>query len=128
MANKEKQFCRSNPMPGVYGICHKKRQIQIKNREIFSTADDKLISIFENDPEITEFKVEIKSKNEVFDYLDMTESELLKLAKVRGLEKNDVTVKDTTKKGLIQELEEYDEENSKPENDQGESAPEKKDK
>lgn len=123
MANKEKQFVRSHPMPGVYGICHKRKQIQIKGREIYSTADQSLIKVFENDPEIMEFKVEIKTPNEILNYEDMKEAELLKLAKARGLEKNDVVVKDTTREGLIQELKEYDEINSKPENDQGERAP-----
>ena len=125
MSNKEKQFVRRHPMPGVYGLLWKGKHIEIKDRQIFSTADQGLIKKWQDDPEIVEFEVEIKTPNEILNYKDMKEAELLKLAKARGLEKNDVVVKDTTREGLIQELKEYDEANSKPENDQGEQAPEK---
>lgn len=118
-----KKFIRAKLAPGVYGILFKNKHIEIKDREIFITGDEKLIKVFEKDPEIEEFKPEIDDKTPK-QYSDRTEQELLDMAKERGLEKDDVTTSDTTIEGLITELQEDDVNTSKPENDQGEQAPE----
>lgn len=124
MSDKKKElgFVRKHPMPGVYGICYKKRQIQIKNREVFFTDDKGLIKIFKTDPEIMEFQPEPKEK-EVIEYAKMSEKDLLKICKKRGLAGSNVKVDDTKKQELIIMLEDYDKKNSKLENDQGEQDP-----
>lgn len=119
---KEIGFVRKHPMPGVYGICYKKRQIQIKDREVFFTDDKGLIKIFMSDPEIMEFQPKPKAK-EVLDYSKMSEKDLLEICKKRGLAGSNVKVDDTKKQELIIMLEEFDKKNSDPENDQGEQDP-----
>ncbi len=122
----ERKFVRSNLLPGVWGTCHKKVQIQIKDRDIYCTSDPSLIKLFENDREIMEFKPGVGDDAPKV-YSDMAHDELLQLAKDRGLEKDDVTLQDTDIEGLIKELKEWDAEESKPENDQGEQPPDKND-
>ncbi|MCK5062106.1 hypothetical protein KAR28_06200 [Candidatus Parcubacteria bacterium] len=119
---KEIGFVRKHPLPGVYGICYKKRQIQIKNREIFFTDDNGLIKAFRSDPEISEFKPEPKAK-EVVEYSEMSEKDLLKICKGKGLVDDNVDIKNTKKSDLVQILEEHDRVISAPENDQGEQNP-----
>ena len=125
MSDKKKEigFVRKHPMPGVYGTCYKKRQIQIKDREVFFTDDKGLIKLFMSDPEIMEFQPEPKAK-EVVEYKKMSEKDLLKICKKRNLVHSKTDVKNTKKDDLIRTLEDYDAVNSAPENDQGEQAQE----
>ena len=125
MSDKKKEigFVRKHPMSGVYGTCYKKRQIQIKDREVFFTDDKGLIELFMSDPEILEFQPEPKAK-EVLDYSKMSEKDLLKICKKELLLLEEVKVTDVKRIDLVKMLEEYDRANSAPENDQGEQAQE----
>jgi len=126
MSKEQRLFCRKHPMTGIYGICHNRKQIQIKDREVFATEDEDLIKIFENDPEIVGFVAPVgnEAAREVLDYNEMSDEELLELCKARDLCNRKVKVKNTVKKDLIAVLKDYDKDNSAPENDQGEQTSE----
>lgn len=117
MSQAIKKFVRKQSMPGVYGIRFNNRHIEIKDRDVFSTRDDDLIKVFKGDPEIIEYVPESKSKGPEV-YSDMSMDKLTDLCAERSLPKPDRI------ETAIELLKEWDKENSKEENDQGEQAPE----
>lgn len=126
---EKKLFVRKHPDAGVYGICWKKRQIEIKNREIFSTDDKELIKVFKSDPEIMEFtppEDEEGKESEVLDYYEMSERDLIAICKKRELVDEYFKVGDFSIEELVQTLKKYDKENSDPKNDPGEQTPDDK--
>ena len=103
-------------MPGVYSLTFKDRRINIKDREIFVTGDEKLIKFFETDPEIVEFKPEDELEAPKV-YSDLSKDELKAELTKRKLEADSI-------EKAIEVLKADDKEKSSSKNDPGEQTPE----
>lgn len=114
---KQTLFIRKDVRNGIHTTTVDGKEIRIANREIYATDDKKIVKHLSDDESLNVYVPDPEVKA-VKEYKDMTDDRLVKIAEDRA-----ITDKCENRKELIDILNQYDKENSAPENDQGEQDP-----